>query len=172
MLRGWALAELGHVDDGLNQIRAGLDAYEAMESGLAAPWFRSLLANAYVKAGRLDAALRALDDALTSAERTGEGAHLAEIYRLQGEITLAHRGREAAVETEAYYTRSLEVCRKQEAVSWELRTAVSLARLWRDVGKRQDAVDLLAPVFGRFKQGFDTPDVKEAIQIMRELEAH
>jgi class 3 adenylate cyclase/predicted ATPase len=172
MLRGWALAELGHVDDGLNQIRAGLDAYEAMESGLAAPWFRSLLAHAYVKAGRLDAALRTLDDALTSAERTGEGPHLAEIYRLQGEITLAHRGREAAVETEAYYTRSLEVCRKQEAVSWELRTAVSLARLWRDVGKRQDAVDLLAPVFGRFKQGFDTLDVKEAIQIMRELEAH
>jgi predicted ATPase len=104
-------------------------------------------------------------------ERTGEAAHLAEIYRLQGEITLAHRGPEAAVETEACYTRSLEVCRKQEAVSWELRTAVSLARLWRDVGKRQDAVDLLAPVCGRFKQGFDTPDVKEAIQIMRELEA-
>jgi class 3 adenylate cyclase/predicted ATPase len=171
MLRGWALAELGHIDDGLNHIRAGLDAYEAMESGLACPWFRSLLANAYVRAGRADAALRALDDAVAIAERTGERSHLAEIYRLQGEITYTHRGPEAAGETEACYKRSLEVCRKQEAVSWELRTAVSLARLWRDAGKRQDAADLLAPICGRFKQGFDTLDLKEAVQMMSELEA-
>jgi class 3 adenylate cyclase/predicted ATPase len=172
MLRGWALAEMGHVDDGINQILAGLDAYEAMESRLASPWFRTLLANAYVKAGRLDAAFRVLDDALTIIEKTGEGAHLAEIYRLQGAITLARRGPEAVLETEASYTRSLEVCRKQDAASWELRTAVSLARLWQDVGRHREAVDLLAPVCGRFKQGFDTSDVKEATQIMRELEAH
>jgi len=170
MLRGWALVELGHIDDGLNHIRAGLDAYEAMESGLACTWFRSLLAHAYVRASRPDAALRALDDALTIAERTGERSHLAEIYRLQGEITLTHRGSEAAGETEACYRLSLEVCRKQEARSWELRTAVSLARLWRDLGRREDAADLLAPICGTFKEGFDTLDVKEAAQMMSELE--
>ena len=71
MLQGWALAEQGQVDEGLNQIRAGLYAYEAMEAWLAYPWFKGLLANAYVKAGRPDAALRALDDALTVTERTG-----------------------------------------------------------------------------------------------------
>jgi class 3 adenylate cyclase/predicted ATPase len=169
ILRGWALAELGQIDDGLNQIRAGLEAYEATESGLACPWFRSLLADAYAKANRPDAALRALDDSLTSTQRTGERFFLAEIYRLQGEITLAHRGVEAAGETEACYKRSLEVCREQEALAWELRTAVSLARLWRDVGKPQDAADLLASVHSRFRQGFDTSDVKEAALMMGDL---
>ena len=171
MLRGWALAELGQIDDGLSQIRAGLEAYEATESRLACPWFGSLLANAYAKAGSLDAALRALDDSLTLTQRTGERFFLAEIYRLQGEITLAHRGPQAAGEVEACYRRSLEVCRQQEALSWELRTTVNLARLWRIVGKHQNAADLLASVHGRFRQGFDTPDLTEAAQLMSELEA-
>jgi class 3 adenylate cyclase/predicted ATPase len=173
MLGGWASAELGQVDDGLSQIRAGLDAYEGMQECLACPWFRSLLANAYVKAGRPDAALRAVDDALAVTERTGERFFLAELYRLQGQITLAHRGPKAAAnETEACYRRSLEVCLEQEALSWELRTAVSLARLWREVGKPLDAKAVLAPVYGRFKQGFDTLDLKEARQLMSELETH
>jgi class 3 adenylate cyclase/predicted ATPase len=171
MLEGWALAELGQIDAGLNQIRAGLDAYEAMESQLASPWFRSLLANAYVKAGRPDAALRALDDALAMTERTGERFFLAEIYRLLGEIMLAQRGPEAAGETETCYQRSLEVCREQQALSWELRTTVSLARLWRQLGKNQHAMDLLVPVCSRFNGGFDTPDVQEAVQLLSELEA-
>jgi predicted ATPase len=171
ILRGWALAELGQIDDGLNQIGAGLEAYEATESGLACPWFRSLLAEAYAKASRPDAALRALDDSLAITQRTGERFFLAEIYRLQGEITVAHRGLDAAGETEACYKRSLEVGCEQEALAWELRTAVSLARLWRDVGKPQDAADLLASVHSRFSQGFDTPDVKEAAQLMSELKA-
>jgi class 3 adenylate cyclase/predicted ATPase len=169
MLRGWALGEMGNVDDGINQILTGLDAYEAMESRLASPWFRSLLANAYLKAGMLDAALRALDDALAVTAKTGERAHLAEIYRLHGEIVLAHRGLEAALRVEASYKRSLEICRRQGASSWELRTAVSLARLWRDIGKHRDAMDLLSPVCAKVEQGFDTLDVKEAIRTIREL---
>jgi class 3 adenylate cyclase/predicted ATPase len=172
ILRGWALVELGQIDDGLNQIRAGLEGYEAMESWLGCTWFKSLLANAYLKAGRTDAALRALDDALAIAERTGEKFYVAEIYRLQGVITYAHRGPEAAGETEACYMRSLAACRNQEALAWELRTAVSLARLWSDLGKRQHAADLLAPVCGKFKQGLDTSDVKDAIQMMSELETN
>jgi class 3 adenylate cyclase/predicted ATPase len=171
MLRGWALAELGQVDDGLNQIRAGLDAYESMESWLACPWFRSLLANAYVKVGLPDAALRALDDALSITERTGERFFLAEIYRLQGEITLAHKGLKVAAESEACYKRSFEVCIEQEALAWELRTAVSLARLWRDVGKNKDAADLLSQVCDKFTQGFDTPDLDEAVRLRGELQA-
>ncbi len=168
MLRGWALAELGQIEDGLNQIRAGLDGYEAMDSWLASTWFRSLFANAYLRSGQPDAALRALDDALAIAERTGERFFMAEIYRLQGEVTLMQGGPGAAGEAEDCYRRSLEVSRKQKALSWELRTGVSLARLWRDIGKRQDAADLLAPIRGRFKEGFDTLDAKEATQIMSE----
>jgi class 3 adenylate cyclase/predicted ATPase len=170
ILRGWALAELGQIDYGLNEIRAGLDGYEAMDSWLASSWFKSLLAQAFSKAGRPDAALRALDDALAIAERTGDHFFLAEIYRLQGEITFAHRGPTATDETEDCYNRSLGVAREQKALSWELRTAVSLARLWRDAGKRQQAADLLVPIARKFKEGLHTADVKEAVHLMSELE--
>lgn len=169
ILRGWALAELGQIDDGLNQMRSGLDDYEAMDSWLASSWFRSLLANAYSRAGRPDAALRALDDALAVARRTGDHFFLAEIHRLQGEITLALGGPASISDAEDLFHRSLEIARKQKALSWELRTAVSLARLWQDTGRRQQAADLLQPIGGKFKEGFLTPDVKEAVQLMNEL---
>jgi predicted ATPase len=169
ILRGWALAELGQIDDGLNQMRSALDEYEAMDSWLASCWFRSLLANTYTRAGRPDAALRALDDALAVARRTGDHFFLAEIYRLQGEITLAHGGSASAGEAEELFHRSIEVARKQKALSWELRTAVSLARLWRDAGKRQQAAELLSPIGAKFKEGLLTPDVQEAVQLMDEL---
>lgn len=171
MLRGWALVQLGNIDEGLNQILSGLETYEAMDAGLACPWFRTLLANAYVRAGRPYAALRALDDALAVAERTGERAHLAEIYRLHGEIALTHQGAEAAGDAQVWYRRSLEVARQQEAASWTLRTSVGLARLLREVGKRQEASELLAPICSKIKEGFDTLDVKEAMQMMNELKA-
>jgi predicted ATPase/class 3 adenylate cyclase len=172
ILRGWALAELGQIDDGLNQMRAGLEGYEAMDSWLASCWFRSLLANGFSKAGRPDAALRALDDALAIAERTGDKFFLAEIYRLQGEITFNRGGPAAVKDAEDCYNRSLKVAREQKALSWELRTAVSLARLWRDVDKHQQAADLLLPIGRRFKEGFLTADVKEAVQLMNEMEAN
>jgi class 3 adenylate cyclase/predicted ATPase len=169
ILRGWSLAELGQVDDGLNQIRAGLEAYEAMDSWLATSWFKSLLASVYSGAGRPDAALRALDDALAIAKRTQESFFLAELYRLQGEITLTLAGPAAAEDAEDYYTRSLEVARKQKSVSWELRTSVSLARLWRDLGKHQQAADLLSSIVSKFREGFGTTDLKEAVTLMTEL---
>ena len=172
ILRGWALAELGQIDDGLNQMRSALDGYEAMDSWLASCWFRSLLANAYMRAGRPDAALRALDDALAVARRTGDHFFLAEIYRLQGEVTLAHNESSSAGEAEELFHRSLEAARKQKALSWELRTAVSLARLWRDAGKGQQAADLLSPICGKFKEGLLTADVQEAVQLMKELGAN
>jgi len=168
MLRGWALTELGRIDEGLNEIRAGLDGYEAMESWLASSWFRTLLVNGYQKAGRPEAALRAVDDAFVISQRTGERFFVAEIHRLQGEITLMHRP-EAVSEVEACYNRSLEVCRRQKALSWELRTVISLARLWRDQGRRQHAADLLGAICDKFEHGLDTLDLKDAIQAMREL---
>jgi class 3 adenylate cyclase/predicted ATPase len=169
ILRGWALAESGQIDEGLNEMRSALNEYEAMGSWLASCWFRSLLANAYTRAGRPDAALRALDDALAIAKRTGDHFFLAEIYRLQGEITLAHNESGSTGEAEELFHRSLEVARKQKALSWELRTAVSLARLWRGAGKRQQAADLLSPIGGKFKEGFLTSDLREAVQLMNEL---
>jgi predicted ATPase len=172
MLRGWALVELNQIDEGLNQIRTGLQGYEAMEAWLAGSWFKTLLAHAYGKAGRPDGAVRALDDAFAIAERTGERFFLAELYRVQGEIALMHRGPEAASEAEACFKRSLKLSRKQEALAWELRTAVSLSRLWRNLGKREEAAQMLGPVFDKFKKGISTQDAREAAQMMSELQPH
>jgi predicted ATPase/class 3 adenylate cyclase len=169
ILQGWALAELGHIDDGLNQIRAGLDAYKGTDSWLATSWFESLLASAYFGAGRPDAALRALDAALASARRTEENFFLAEVYRLHGEITLTLDSPTALQDAEDCYVRSLEIARNQNAISWELRTAVSLATLWRDVGKHELAVDLLSPIVNKFGEGFETVDVKKAVSLLAEL---
>ncbi|MDF0498739.1 ATP-binding protein [Bradyrhizobium yuanmingense] len=168
ILHGWALTELGDMDAGLSEMRAGVEGYEAQNSWLASCWFRCLLAQGYARAGLSEAALRALDGALTVAKRTGDHFYLAEIYRLQGEFIRAHAG--PAADSEELFVQSLEVARGQNARSWELRTAVSLARLRRDSDKLEQAVDLLVPVVGRFREGLFTPDVKEAIALASELD--
>lgn len=171
ILRGWALAQLGEADEGLSQMRVGLDEYEAMDSWLAGCWFRCLLAESYAKVGMRDAALRALDGALATARRTGDHSYLAEVYRLQGEITLSDGDPASVREVEDMFGLSLETARKQGALSWELRTAVSLARLWREAGRREHASLLLVPIVGRFSEGFYTPDLKQAMQLINELGA-
>jgi class 3 adenylate cyclase/predicted ATPase len=171
ILRGWALTQLGEMDEGLSQMRIGLDEYEAMDSWLAGCWFKCLLAEAYAKAGFRDAALRALDGALATARRTGDHSYLAEVYRLQGEITLADGEPSLVREAEDLFELSLETARKQGALSWELRTAISLARLRRDAGRRAPAADLLVPVVAKFSEGFLTQDLKQAVQLVNELGA-
>jgi predicted ATPase len=169
ILRGWALTQLGEADEGLSQMRFGLDEYEAMDSWLAGCWFRCLLAEAYAKVGMRDAALRALDGALATARRTGDHSYLAEVYRLQGEITLSDGDPASVQEAEDLFGLSLEIARKQGALSWELRTAVSLARLSLEAGKREHARLLLVPIVGKFSEGFYTPDLKQAMQLVNEL---
>ncbi len=169
ILHGWALTELGEMEEGLSQMRTGLDGYEAMDSWLASCWFRSLLAQAYARAGLPDAALRALDDALAIAKKTGDHFYLAEIYRLQGATHLAQAGLAAVADAEHLFMRSLEIARSQNARSWELRSAVSLARLWRDAGKHEQATELLLPVLRSFTEGLLTPDIKEAVDLANEL---
>jgi class 3 adenylate cyclase/predicted ATPase len=169
ILHGWARSELGDVEEGLSEMRAGLDGYEAQDSWLASCWFRSLLAQGHARAGRPEAALRALDEALAIAGRTGDHFFLAENFRLQGEITLAQVGHAAASDVEAMFKRSLRTARAQNASSWELRTATSLARLWRDGGRHDEAADLLFPVLQAFEQGLLTPDVTEAVKLANEL---
>ncbi|WP_061027773.1 AAA family ATPase [Bradyrhizobium sp. CCH5-F6] len=171
ILRGWALAQLGEAEEGLSQMRLGLDEYEAMDSWLAGCWFRCLLAEAYSKVRMRDAALRALDGALATARRTGDHSYLAEVYRLQGEITLSDGEPASVQEAEDLFGLSLEVARRQGALSWELRTAASLARIWLETGKREAASLLLVPVVGKFSEGFHTPDLKQAMQLVNELGA-
>ena len=107
---------------------------------------------------------------MTAIETTKESWFQAEVHRVAGEVALKSPERDAA-KAEAYFDRALAVARKQQAKSWELRAAMSMARLWRDQGKRDEARDLLAPVYGWFTEGFDTRDLKEAKALLEELGA-
>jgi predicted ATPase len=169
ILHGWALTELGELDQGLSEMRTGVDGYEAQDSWLASCWFRSLLAQGYARAGVPEAAWHALDGALAIAKRTGDHFYLAEIYRMQGEFSLTHAGSTAIADAEHLFARSLEVARTQNARSWELRTAISLARLWRDSGRHDQAADLLVPIVGKFSEGLSTPDLQQAQELVKEL---
>jgi predicted ATPase len=105
---------------------------------------------------------------MTSGETTGETWFEADIHRIAGEIEMLSPERDAA-KAQTHFERALEIARVQQARSWELRAAMSMARLWRDQGKRPQAHDLLAPVYGWFTEGFDTLDLKDAKALLEEL---
>jgi predicted ATPase len=132
------------------------------------PLHSSYFARAYAELGQFDDAWRSIGDAMTAVETTKERWWEAEVNRTAGEITLLSPEPDAA-KAEAYFERSLAVARQQQAKSFELRAAMSLARLWRDQGKVQQARELLAPVDGWFTEGFDTRDLTEAKALLEEL---
>ena len=134
------------------------------------PSFLSDLARAHAELGQFDEAWRCISEAMTAVETTKERWCEAEVNRIAGEIALKSPEPDAA-KAEAYFERALAVARKQQAKSWELRAAMSMARLWRDQGKRDEARELLAPVYGWFTEGFDTRDLKEAKALLEELAA-
>jgi predicted ATPase len=151
-------------------ITSGLTAYRAAGATAYVPFNLLYLASAYADLGRFDDAWGSVDEALTAVETTKERIFEAEICRIAGEIGLKSPKPDAA-KAEAYFERALAVARQQQAKSWELRAAMSLARLWRDQGKPQQARELLAPVYGWFTEGFDTRDLKEAKALLEELNA-
>ncbi len=124
------------------------------------PLYLSYLARANAELGKFDDAWRYIGEAMTAMETTKEKWHEAEINRIAGEIALMQPKPDAA-KAQSFFERALSVARTQQAKSWELRAAMSLARLWRDQGKVQQARELLAPVYGWFTEGFDTLDLKE-----------
>ena len=130
------------------------------------PHFYALLASASEIAGQIEDALTLLDDALRIVARTGERWCAAELHRLKGKVLLRQGHSEAA---EEMYRKALSIAREQEAKLWELRAAVALAKLGRDQGCRSEAHDLLAPVYGWFTEGFDTPDLENAKAVLDEL---
>jgi predicted ATPase len=130
--------------------------------------FLSYLTSAHAKLGQFDEAWRCIDDAVTAVETTKERWSEAEINRLAGEIALKSPEPDVA-KAEDYFERALTVARQQQAKSWELRAAMSMARLWCNQGKPQQARELLAPVYGWFTEGHDTLDLKEAKALLEEL---
>ena len=134
------------------------------------PFFVSQLARAYAELGDFQEASRCIKEAIQAVKTTKERWCEADISRIAGEISLISAEHDA-VKAEEYFERALSVARQQQAKSWELRAAMSLARLWRDQGKPQQARELLAPVYGWFTEGFDTRDLKEAKALLDELAA-
>jgi predicted ATPase len=147
-------------------------AQSALSTGatLYAPTQWSCLAAAHASLGQFDDAQRSISEAMSVMDTSKEAWFEAEVHRIAGEIAMMSSAPDAA-KAEAYFERALAVARQQQAKSWELRSAMSMARLWRDQGKRDEARELLAPVYGWFTEGFDTRDLKEAKALLDELAA-
>ncbi len=145
-----------------------MTALRSTGATLYVPWLLSNLARAYVDL--LDDAWRCIDEAMTAMQTTKERWCEAEVNRIAGEIALKSSKPDTA-KAQKYFERALTVARQQQAKSWELRAAMSMARLWRDQGKPQQARELLAPVYGWFTEGFDTRDLKEAKALLEQLSA-
>jgi predicted ATPase len=168
--RGWVLALTGKTSAAVETIRGGVDGYRSTGATAWTTAWLSHLALANAQLGKCDDARRCISEAMSVAQITKELWFEAEINRIAGEIAQLSPGQNAT-NAEEYFERALAVARKQQAKSWELRAAMSLARLWRDQGKVQQARELLAPVYGWFTEGFDTRDLKEAKVLLEELAA-
>jgi predicted ATPase len=164
-LRGYLLTFVGEASDAIDAITTGL---AASQPKAWIPLLLIYLAKAHSELNQHDESLRSITEAMTELETTKEKWCEAEVHRIAGEIALKSPQPDAA-KAEKYFERALTVARKQQAKSWELRAAMSMARLWRDQGKRDEARELLAPVYGWFTEGFDTRDLKEAKALLDEL---
>ena len=151
---------------GMSLLRSASTAYRASGVELFVPHYMDLLASACQITGQIEEGLTLLDDALQIVERTGERWLAAELNRHEGQLLLRQGHSDAA---EQRYRRALSIAQEQEAKLWELRATVSLARLWRDRGRRVEARNLLAPVYGWFTEGFRTRDLKDAKALLDEL---
>ena len=167
---GCILALTGKAEDAVHIISSGIAAWRSTAATMFLPMWLTHLAAAYADLGQLDDALRCIGDAKSAVETTGERWCEAEVYRVTGEIALTAPKRDA-LKAGTHFERALAVARTQQAKSWELRAAMSMARLWRSQGKVRQARELLAPVYGRFTEGFDTRDLKEAKALRDELHA-
>jgi len=166
VFRGWVKVKDGEVAEGISLLRAGSTALRATGMEAWTPHPFALLAEAYEIAGEIEKGLAWLDRALHVSETTGITWLAAELNRRKGQLLLRQGNNDAA---EELYRKGLCIAQEQEAKLWELRGALSLARLWGEEGRRAEARDLLAPVCAWFTEGFDTPDLKEAKALLAEL---
>ena len=168
ILQGWAGAQSGEATMGIANIRDGLAAAEAAGTRLFRPFYLALLAEALALAGKIEEGLGTLGDALAKAAVSGQRGWDAEIHRLRGELTGRLPYPDPAKAEDSFRT-ALAIAREQGTRGYELRAATSLARLWREQGRRGEARDLLARVYSSFTEGFDTADLKEAKALLDEL---
>jgi predicted ATPase len=166
IFEGCAIARRGDLYPGCAAIRAGIADYEASGSVVISGYFRALLAEMCARQAHTDEALAILTEVLTRVKRTGERWGEAELIRQVGEVHWLKGDGDAA---ERHFADAIEIARGQSAKLWELRAAMSLARLWSDQGKRAEARGLLAPIYEWFTEGFSLRDLKEAKALLDEL---
>jgi predicted ATPase len=159
MWQGCLMAQTDRASEAVHTLSSSIETYHSTGATIYLPFVMSFLARAHSRLKRHDEALDVIDRAMAMAQSTKEQWCEAELYRTKGELVLRSAGVAAA---EAHFQRALEIARRQQARSWELRATTSMARLWRDQGKRDEARDLLAPIYEWFIEGFDTDDLKEA----------
>ena len=165
--RGWLSLLTGNPSAAVDAITSGITAWRST-GATTYSMHSAFLARAYAMSDQFDNAWRCIHEAMTAAETTKERWGEAEVHRAAGEVELMSPQADTT-RAEQYFKRALTVARQQQAKSWELRAAMSMARLWRDQGKRDEARKLLAPVYGWFTDGFDTRDLKEAKALLGEL---
>ena len=165
---GWAQWQTGDREAAEKEMRNGMALFREQGIRFPLPLCAVLLAEIEDELGHIEHALAVLDDALADAERTGQHHFDAELHRQRGTLLLRKTPNDATV-AEAAFMRAIEVARSQQTRTFELRAATSMARLWRDEGKSQQARELLAPIYGWFTEGFDTRDLKEAKVLLEEL---
>jgi TOMM system kinase/cyclase fusion protein len=167
MLYGWALAQQGQAQEGIEQITQGLLALRATGTEGGRPYFLALLADAHGIRGEPEAGLTALAEALALVDTTGERWYESELYRLKG-VLLLQQSSDHQAEAETCFAQAMTIAQSQQAKSWELRATTSLAKLWLQQGKRDEARELLAPIYSWFTEGFDTADLQEAKALLDE----
>jgi predicted ATPase len=166
--RGWAVAQQGDVSAGIADIKEAMDRRRAFGMGAVWPWFLALLADAYGALGQVEEGLRALEEALEWVQRNDERLYVAEVHRIKGELLL-RQATPDPVEAEHCFEQALAVARDQHAKSWELRAATSMARIWLQDGRIDDARALLSPIYDWFTEGFDTADLQDAKALLDQL---
>ena len=166
VFRGWALAGSGQTREGIALLRAGVAAFRATGAVTEVPFFLTLLAEAEGRAQERDEGLGHLADAERLIAETEAQFAEAELHRVRGELMRSGHDPTGA---ERSFCQAIDIAQQQSAKFWELRAVISLARLWREQGKRDAAHDLFAPIYGWFTEGFDTPVLKEAKALLDEL---
>jgi predicted ATPase len=197
LLRGGALVGQGEVEEGMAQIRQGLTAYWATGRGVGVAYFLALLAAAYGQVGQAEEGLALIAEALAVVDKTGERHWEAELYRIKGELIFqssvqrlgsrVQENRKSKIKTrkskiaspqsltpstqdaEACFLKAVDIARKQQAKSWELRAVISLSRLWQQQGKKVESHEMLSEIYNWFTEGFDTKDLQEAKVLLAEL---
>jgi predicted ATPase len=175
MVRGWALAEQGQEEEGIAQMHQGVAALQTTGGELGRVVWAAPLAAAYGRVRRPEERLTLLTEALAAVDKTGGRFQEAEMYRIKGELTLAQSSVQRLAssvqkEAEECFLKAIEIARRQQAKSWELRAVMSLSRLWQQQGKKEEARQMLAEIYAWFTEGFDTTDLKDAKALLEELQ--